>query len=89
MMAPCSMRALLTPLLLLLLLLQVLDVLARQVGIIGIFSDWPAIVSYYWNCILRDDNKNNGMGKGNGDDNKENEDKDKGGKNRALNAAWF
>jgi len=30
---------------------KVLDVLAKQVGIIGIFSDWPATVSYYANCM--------------------------------------
>lgn len=30
---------------------KVLDVLARQVGIIGIFSDWPATVTYYANCM--------------------------------------
>jgi glycerophosphoryl diester phosphodiesterase len=28
-----------------------LDVLARDVGIRGIFSDWPATVSYYANCM--------------------------------------
>jgi glycerophosphoryl diester phosphodiesterase len=28
----------------------VLDVLAREVGIVGIFSDWPATVSYYASC---------------------------------------
>ena len=28
-----------------------LDVLARQVGIRGIFSDWPATVTYYANCL--------------------------------------
>ena len=27
-----------------------LDVLAQDVGIIGIFSDWPATVTYYANC---------------------------------------
>ncbi|RKW14561.1 MAG: glycerophosphodiester phosphodiesterase [Cardiobacterium sp.] len=27
-----------------------LDVLAKDVGIIGIFSDWPATVTYYANC---------------------------------------
>jgi glycerophosphoryl diester phosphodiesterase len=31
-------------------MLEVLDVLARDVGIIGIFSDWPATVTYYDNC---------------------------------------
>jgi glycerophosphoryl diester phosphodiesterase len=27
-----------------------LDVLAQKVGIRGIFSDWPATVTYYANC---------------------------------------
>ena len=31
--------------------LQVLDVLAQDVGIMGIFSDWPATVTYYANCM--------------------------------------
>jgi glycerophosphoryl diester phosphodiesterase len=30
---------------------EVLDVLARQVGILGIFSDWPATTTYYANCM--------------------------------------
>jgi len=30
---------------------KALDVLARQVGILGIFSDWPATVSYYASCM--------------------------------------
>ena len=30
---------------------RVLDVLARDVGIIGMFSDWPATVTYYANCF--------------------------------------
>jgi glycerophosphoryl diester phosphodiesterase len=30
--------------------MRVLDVLARHVGILGIFSDWPATVTYYANC---------------------------------------
>ncbi len=30
---------------------EALDVLAREVGIIGIFSDWPATVTYYANCM--------------------------------------
>jgi glycerophosphoryl diester phosphodiesterase len=29
----------------------VLDVLAKDVGILGIFSDWPATVTYYGNCM--------------------------------------
>ena len=29
----------------------VLDVLAKQVGIKGIFTDWPATVTYYANCF--------------------------------------
>ncbi len=32
-------------------MLQVLDVLAKEVGILGIFSDWPATVTYYANCM--------------------------------------
>ncbi|MDY6943801.1 MAG: glycerophosphodiester phosphodiesterase family protein [Pseudomonadota bacterium] len=32
-------------------MLTVLDVLAQQVGIIGIFSDWPATVTFYSNCM--------------------------------------
>ncbi|WP_404340714.1 glycerophosphodiester phosphodiesterase family protein [Pseudoalteromonas mariniglutinosa] len=31
-------------------MLTVVDVLAQQVGVIGIFSDWPATVSYYASC---------------------------------------
>jgi glycerophosphoryl diester phosphodiesterase len=31
-------------------LMVTLDVLAQKVGIIGIFSDWPATVTYYANC---------------------------------------
>lgn len=32
-------------------MLEVLDVLAKDVGIIGIFSDWPATVTFYANCM--------------------------------------
>ena len=28
-----------------------LDVLAQKVGVIGVFSDWPATVTYYANCM--------------------------------------
>ncbi|TQV84961.1 glycerophosphodiester phosphodiesterase family protein [Aliikangiella coralliicola] len=31
-------------------MLKVLDVLAKDVGVLGVFSDWPATVSYYANC---------------------------------------
>jgi len=31
-------------------MLEVLDVLAQDVGILGIFSDWPATVTFYANC---------------------------------------
>lgn len=31
-------------------MLEVLDVLAQEVGILGIFSDWPATVTFYANC---------------------------------------
>jgi glycerophosphoryl diester phosphodiesterase len=30
--------------------LRVLDVLAKQVGVIGVFSDWPATTTFYANC---------------------------------------
>ncbi len=32
-------------------MMKVLDVLNRDVGIRGIFSDWPATVTYYANCM--------------------------------------
>jgi glycerophosphoryl diester phosphodiesterase len=28
-------------------------VLNKQVGILGIFSDWPATVTFYANCVGR------------------------------------
>ncbi len=31
--------------------MRVLDVLNKDVGIMGIFSDWPATVTYYANCM--------------------------------------
>ena len=31
--------------------LKLLDVLAKDVGVIGVFSDWPATVTYYANCM--------------------------------------
>ena len=31
--------------------MKVLDVLAKDVGIRGIFSDWAATVTYYANCM--------------------------------------
>jgi glycerophosphoryl diester phosphodiesterase len=31
-------------------ILRTIDVLAREVGIIGLFSDWPATVTFYANC---------------------------------------
>lgn len=30
---------------------RVLDVLVRQAGVTGVFSDWPATVTYYANCM--------------------------------------
>ncbi len=32
-------------------MLELLDVLAQDVGIVGMFSDWPATVTYYANCM--------------------------------------
>jgi glycerophosphoryl diester phosphodiesterase len=31
--------------------LRVMDVLAREVGVRGIFSDWPATVGFYAGCM--------------------------------------
>lgn len=31
--------------------MTVIDVLAKQVGVKGIFSDWPATIAYYANCM--------------------------------------
>jgi len=31
-------------------MMKVLDVLAKEVGILGIFSDWPATTTFYANC---------------------------------------
>ena len=32
-------------------MMELLDVLAMDVGILGIFSDWPATITYYANCM--------------------------------------
>ena len=32
-------------------MMTMLDVLARDVGVLGVFSDWPATVTYYANCM--------------------------------------
>ena len=32
---------------------NVLDVLAQDVGVEGVFSDWPATVTYYANCMAQ------------------------------------
>ena len=32
--------------------LQLLHVLAQQVGVKGVFSDWPATTTFYANCLL-------------------------------------
>ncbi len=34
-------------------ILTTIDVLAKKVGILGIFSDWPATTTYYANCALK------------------------------------
>ena len=31
--------------------LALLDVLAKDIGVLGVFSDWPATVTYYANCM--------------------------------------
>jgi glycerophosphoryl diester phosphodiesterase len=35
-------------------MMRVLDVLARDVGVLGVFSDWPATTSFYANCMGRE-----------------------------------
>lgn len=30
--------------------MRVLDVLAREAGVIGVFLEWPATTTYYANC---------------------------------------
>ena len=35
--------------------LQVLHVLAKDVGVRGIFSDWPGTITYYANCMMPSD----------------------------------
>lgn len=30
---------------------EYIDALAQDVGVVGIFSDWPATVTYYANCM--------------------------------------
>ena len=35
--------------------LQVLHVLAEDVGVRGIFSDWPGTITYYANCMMTRD----------------------------------
>lgn len=32
-------------------MMKVLDVLAKEVGVMGVFSDWPSTVTYYANCM--------------------------------------
>lgn len=34
-------------------MLVLLDVLARDVGVLGVFSDWPATTTFYANCMAR------------------------------------
>jgi glycerophosphoryl diester phosphodiesterase len=31
--------------------MEALDVLGREVGVLGVFSDWPGTVTYYANCM--------------------------------------
>jgi glycerophosphoryl diester phosphodiesterase len=32
-------------------ILRTIDVLAQDVGIVGLFSDWPATTTFYANCL--------------------------------------
>lgn len=31
--------------------MKVLNVLHRDIGVLGVFTDWPATVTYYANCM--------------------------------------
>ena len=31
--------------------LELIDVLAQDVGVLGVFSDWPATTTYYASCM--------------------------------------
>lgn len=42
----------------------VLDVLARDVGVMGVFSDWPATVTYYASCRVPDPDPPSGRARG-------------------------
>ena len=33
------------------LMLETLDLLAQDIGVSGVFSDWPGTVTYYANCL--------------------------------------
>jgi glycerophosphoryl diester phosphodiesterase len=33
-------------------ILRTIDVLAQDVGIIGLFSDWPTTTTFYANCLI-------------------------------------
>jgi glycerophosphoryl diester phosphodiesterase len=33
-------------------ILRTIDVLAQDVGVIGLFSDWPATTTFYANCMI-------------------------------------
>jgi len=32
-------------------ILRIIDILAQDVGIVGLFSDWPATTTFYANCM--------------------------------------
>lgn len=36
--------------------MHVIDTLVQELGVIGIFTDWPATVSYYLNCMINNVN---------------------------------
>jgi glycerophosphoryl diester phosphodiesterase len=39
-------------------MMNVIDVLAKQVGVMAIFSDWPATLTYYASCMQYPASKN-------------------------------
>lgn len=49
-------------------ILELLDVLAQDVGIEGIFSDWPATATFYANCMSTGEPKDRRSDEGDDDD---------------------
>ena len=60
-------------------ILTTIDVLAQDVGIIGLFSDWPATTTFYANCanLFPNERRNRRGRRGNRDDDDDDDDDDR------------